>query len=122
MRPYSIATPNFKIESGGIRVMWGLYGWLLAKGQVVNVNLEYTGSNFVAIYPEVYHGNPLKGQTVVRYILQKPGMIGKGTPGTSSFRPGPTEFDPTDRLFAFSHLYMKGLTESQYMFLPIIDT
>ena len=121
MKPYSVITPNFKIDSGGIRVMWGLYGWLLSKGQIVNVNTKYPDLDFVAIYPEVYHGNPMEAQTVVRYILQKPGMMGKGTPGTSSFRPGPTEFDPNDKLFAFSKLYVKGLPEDHYMFLPILD-
>ena len=121
MKPYSVVTPNFKIDSGGIRVMWGLYGWLLAKGQIVNVNLKYPDPNFIAIYPEVYQGNPIGANTVVRYILQKPGMMGKGTPGTSSFRPGPTEFDPNDKLFAFSRLYMRNLAENQYMFLPILD-
>ncbi len=121
MRPYCVVTPDFKIDSGGIRVMWGLYGWLLAKGQIVNVNTKYPDPDFVAIYPEIYHGNPMEANTVVRYILQKPGMMGKGTPGTSSFRSGPTEFDPNDKLFAFSRLYMEGLAENQYMFLPILD-
>lgn len=121
MRPYSVVTPNFKIDSGGIRVMWGLYGWLLAKGQIVNVNLEYPDPDFIAIYPEVYHGNPMQANTVVRYILQKPGMMGKGTPGTPGFRPGPAEFDSKDKIFAFSRLYMKDLPENHYMFLPILD-
>jgi len=47
--------------------------------------------------------------------------MGKGTPGTASFRPGPTRFDPKDKLFAFSRLYVKGLPENHYLFLPIID-
>lgn len=121
MRPYSVVTPKFKINSGGIRVMWGLYGWLLAKGQIVNVNFKYPDPNFIAIYPEIYNGNPFGANTVVRYILQKPGMMGKGTPGTSSFRPGPTEFDPNDQIFAFSRLYMTNLSQNHYMFLPILD-
>lgn len=121
MRPYSVVTPNFKIDSGGIRVMWGLYGWLLAKGQIVNVNTKYPDSDFVAIYPEVYHGNPMGAKTVVRYILQKPGMMGKGTPGTSSFKPGPMKFDSSDKTFAFSRLYVKNLPENHYLFLPILD-
>lgn len=121
MKPYSVVTPDFKIDSGGIRVMWGLYGWLLAKGQIVNLNFKYPDPNFIAIYPEIYHGNSFGANTVARYILQKPGMVGKGTPGTSSFRPGPTEFDPNDMLFAFSRLYMKGLPQDHYMFLPILD-
>ena len=121
MRPYSVVSPKFKIDSGGIRVLWGLYGWLLAKGQIVSVNIKYQDSDFVAIYPEVYHGNPMEAKTVVRYILQKPGMMGKGTPGTASFRPGPIEFNPKDMLYAFSKLYVKDLPQSHYMFLPILN-
>jgi hypothetical protein len=38
MKPYVIACPPWETTSGGVRVMYGLYGWLLAKGQVVYLN------------------------------------------------------------------------------------
>ena len=122
IKPYIIFTPPFKITSGGIRVMWGIYGWLLAKGQIVYANETIQGQDSIAIYPEVIHGNPLEATKIVRYILNKPGLMGKGTPGTSTFVPGPTQFDPSDELYYFSRLFGKAKDQNHYMFLPIINT
>lgn len=115
MKPYSVYTPPFDPTSGGIRVMWGLYGWLLAKGQIVHVNARYETEDFIAIYPEIAHGNPLQANHVVRYILNKPGLM------ASNGIPGPTSFLPTDKLYYFSRLF--GETDDEhYMFLPILNT
>jgi len=43
MKPYSIMTPPFEVTSGGIRVMYGLYAWLLVKGQVAQVQIRWLG-------------------------------------------------------------------------------
>lgn len=120
MKPYLIRTPDFKIDSGGIRVCWGLYGWLLAKGQVVFLNIKVNVPS-IGIYPEIYHGNEMEATKVIRYILQKPGMMGQGTPGVN-FKPGPTHFDESDELYAFSKVYDEwGLDNDHILFLPIID-
>jgi O-antigen biosynthesis protein len=119
-KPYSILLPPFNLLSGGIRVMWGLYGWLLAKGEVVVPNARIDGES-IAVYPEVINGTPLGGTTVVRYILNTPGVMGYGIPGTSSFRPGPTTFNSTDKLYYFSRLYGKAVNDNHYLFLPIIN-
>lgn len=122
MKPYVIASPDLignNITSGGIRVMWGLYGWLLAKGQLVWIN-RYPAGDTIAIYPEITHGNPLNGKIIVRYILNTPGVMGSGIPGTESFRPGPKSFDIKDKLYFFSRMF--GMTdEDHYMFLPIAN-
>ena len=95
--------------------MYGLYGALLAKGQEVHLNVRYNpGVPCVAIYPEIAHGNPLEGQTVVRYILNKPGIM------TSSGVPGPGYFAPTDKKYYFSRLF-GGTEKDKYLFLPILD-
>jgi len=120
-KPYTIYAPDFQVTSGGIRVMWGLYGALLAKGQIAYINAITRGIDSVAIYPEIAHGNPLEGTKVVRYILNKPGVMGRGTPGRS-FEAGPTDFDPTDSLYYFSKLFSDGSEANNYMFLPILDT
>jgi len=52
-KPYSIYLPPFNHLSGGIKVMWGLYGALLLKGQIIHSNAKYKDSNFIAIYPEI---------------------------------------------------------------------
>jgi len=121
MRPYSVRMPPFDPTSGGIRVCWGLYGWLLAKGQIVFPNATYENKNFVAIYPEIYHGNDMGAEIVVRYILNKPGVMGSFDQ-YGIFTPGPTEFEPTDRIYVFSRIYDTfGVDDNLILFLPILN-
>lgn len=113
-RPYNLWIPPFETTSGGIRVLYGLLGWLLAKGQEVVTNAK--GPGFVTIYPEIVHGNPLEGDRVVRYILATPGVMGMG--GV----PGPTEFDDSEIKYVFSKLYNTlNVDKSHIMFLPILN-
>jgi len=115
-KPYSVRAPAFDPLSGGIRVMYGLYGWLLAKGQIVYLNAKYNNDDFIAIYPEIYHGNDTGAKTVVRYILNKPGVM------TTYGIPGPTSFDPNDKIYVFSKLYDTfGVDDDHLMFLPILN-
>jgi hypothetical protein len=113
-KPYIIATPQFEISSGGIRVMWGLYGWLLSKGEEVYVNCRLENRESIAIYPEIFHGNPAEGTTIVRYILNKPGVMG------SYGVPGPTQFDPNDKLYYFSRIFAPD-DNCKILFLPICN-
>lgn len=114
-KPYLIRTPDFDPVSGGIRVMYGLYGWLLSKGQIVFLNQAMLMPT-VGIYPEIFHGNELRADKVIRYILQKPGVMSNGV------MPGPTVFDETDELYCFSRVYDQwGLDDDHILFLPIID-
>jgi len=115
-KPYSVRTPAFDPLSGGIRVMYGLYGWLLAKGQIVFMNGKYDNPDFVAIYPEIFHGNDTGANTVVRYILNKPGVM------SSYGQPGPTSFPPEDKIYVFSKIYDTfGVDNDHIMFLPILN-
>jgi len=115
MRPYSIFPLDYDPTSGGQKVMWALYGYLLSRGVIVNVNAKYNNPDFVAIYPEIMKNNPAEANTVVRYILAPPGeMALYGTPGPSSF-------GENDRLYSFSKFIYK--TDDEHtMFLPVIDT
>lgn len=113
-KPYLIRTPEFKAESGGIRVMYGLYGALLLKGQIAFLN-AMVSTHSIGIYPEIYHGNDMFSKNVVRYILQKPGMMATGG------APGPESFPKEDTLFSFSRLFYE-VPKDNYMFLPILDT
>jgi hypothetical protein len=115
MKPYSIYLPTYDHTSGGIKVMYALYGALLAKGQIVIPNVTFQ-NDFIAIYPEIVNGNPLRGTTVVRYLLNEPGvMSGNG-------QPSPTSFPDTDIQYSFSKLFTPDFTEDRIMFLPAIDT
>jgi len=115
-KPYSIVTPPFEVLSGGIRVMYGLYGWLLAKGQLAYLNATFEHPDFVAVYPEIYEGNPAGSGHVVRYILQTPGVM--KLYGVQ----GPTEFPKGDKKYVFSKIYDTiGVDDDHIMFLPILN-
>lgn len=118
-KPYVITAPQWETTSGGVRVMYGLYGYLLAKGQVAFLNQKPTSGDFIAIYPEIELGNPAGASTVVRYILNKPGVV-PALLADGTLRQGPTEFDPNDRLYYFSRLFGDAF-EKNYMFLPILS-
>ena len=95
--------------------MHALHGWLLAKGQISFIN-GMMGDDFIAVYPEITTGNPTNSKHVVRYILNKPGLM------RTNGQPGPTEFDPTDKLYVFSELYnTMGVDDHHIMFLPVLD-
>lgn len=120
-KPYLIRTPAFSATSGGIRVMYGLYGWLLAKGEIAYLNTRIDVPS-VGVYPEIYSGNDMEAQTVVRYILQTVGKMGT-TDQTGVFTQGPTTFDPTDKIYVFSKIYDTfGVKDDHILFLPIINT
>src|SRR4051812_8186794 len=95
-KPYVLTAPPFEITSGGVRVMYGLYGWLLAKGQVVFLNQKPSTGDCIGVYPEIEQGNPANASTVVRYILNKPGIV-PALMNDGTLRNGPTEFEPTDK-------------------------
>jgi len=113
MKPYVIVSPDFDTTSGGIRVMWGLFGWLLAKGQVAFMNRRPDG-DVIAIYPEIAQGNPAEAKTVVRYILAPLGEM------SSNGVPGPLKYPDTDLIYSFSKLIYKT-DNAHTMFLPIIN-
>ena len=116
-REYSIWVPPFNTTSGGIRVLYGLMGWLLAKGQVVFPNAERQTGNFITIYPEIVHDNPFRAEKVVRYILATPGVMAMG--GV----PGPITFPPGEITYVFSKLYnTMGVDDDHIMFLPILNS
>lgn len=99
--------------------MWALYGWLLAKGVEVYMNRRPTG-DVIAIYPEIQAGNPVNTNKVVRYVLNKPGLMG-GYDIYGRFSPGPSMFDESEKIYYFSRLFGEAASENHYMFLPAIN-
>lgn len=114
-KPYSVFCPPFNVTSGGIRVMWGLYGWLLAKGMIAYVNAAFDNKDFIGIYPEIVNGNPMEAKTVVRYILAPLGEMG------SNGIPGPSAYDKSDLIYSFSKL-IYDTDDEHTLFLPILNT
>lgn len=120
IKPYLLRTPNYDPRSGGIKVMYGLYGWLLAKGMPAFLNTQIDTTS-IGIYPEIYHGNDLFASKVVRYILQVPGLMGTADQG-GVFEVGPSSFPKTDEIYVFSRVYDEwGVDDDHILFLPIID-
>lgn len=114
MKPIVIVSPQYDYTSGGIKVMWALYGHLLARGLEVYMNQAPLWKDYVVIYPEIFHGNPANGGTVMRYILNKPGVM------AANGVPGPTSFDFSDKLVYFSRLFSPTDTDD-ILFLPAIN-
>jgi len=111
---YSVIMPSFDPTSGGIRVIWALYAWLLTKGEIAYPNSVSDDKNFVAIYPEIYKGNEAGAYTVVRYLLNKPGVMGLYG------QPGPTEFPKSDLIYTFSKMFY-NTDDEHTLFLPILN-
>jgi hypothetical protein len=121
MSVYSVYSPPFDVTSGGIRVMYGLYGWLLAKGQITFLNAKLDDpSTCVGIYPEIVHGNPMGATKVVRYILQTPGLMSMyGVPGPSTME---LKQNPSDLVYVFSRVYDTfGVDDDHILFLPVLN-
>lgn len=98
--------------------MYALHGWLLAKGQVSFIN-GMMGDDFVAVYPEIYQGNPAGASHVVRYLLNVPGVMHlRGTEYT------PLEIGEGEKVYTFSQLYNVEpykVPDDHIMFLPCLD-
>ena len=132
-RPYYIEAPAYRRTSAGIRVMHMLCHLLNRGGHdaylyptaatnplwhtpVLTPQLAQqhaqAGRRPITVYPEVVSGNPRGGGSVVRYLLNRPGLIG-----------GDTEFPVSDLLFAYTrHLLPAGENPEHVLFMPPIDS
>jgi hypothetical protein len=112
--------PTFNPLSGGIRVMYGLYGWLLAKGQIAFLNAKIDVP-FIGIYPEIYEGNWAGADYIVRFLLNKPGVMGS-VDKEGHINTGPLHFFETDTIIEFTKLYDTFNTpDNHLLFLPILN-
>ena len=122
MKPYIIASPMYDYTSGGIKVMWGLFGWLLAKGVEVYMNMlpkRRSPNDCIAIYPEIQNGNPVGTDKIIRYVLAPLGEMG-AINQFGQFVPGPLVFGENEKVYYFSRLFGKT-DDSHYLFLPVIN-
>ena len=140
MKPYYVAAPPFNLGSAGCVVIHRLAHELSLRGMEVYLgaaqqNPRYeklpvaddwdaTGTrcgimsprpNTIAVYPEIYHGNPMGGSVVVRYLLNSPGRFG-----------GPESFPETDILFVYSDFHNResglNLPPERVLMIPSWNT
>ncbi|WP_223623356.1 glycosyltransferase [Pseudomonas monteilii] len=127
-QPYYIYAPDYRRSSAGIRVMHMLCDALQRSGheayittRVLNPDLitpplsdeivalhRLQGLEPIVVYPEIVDGNPLNGNTVVRYLLNQPGFIeGSGAYGEE------------DILFSYTKaLLQPDMAEDRVLYLP----
>lgn len=103
MLPYVVHTYPYRNNSAGLRCCHRLVHLLneqgfLAYSSQPKVNLTWNEpvvpdglKDFVAIYPEVVHGNPFNAPHVVRWLLNFQGRLG-----------GPKVYPSSDKIFAYN--------------------
>jgi hypothetical protein len=123
--PFVIATPSYSEGSAGIVALHALCDRLNQLGYAARLCPigEHFGTNpewetplltlddieaGIVVYPEIVHGNPLRGRRVVRWLLNRPGYITGGGMGQHA----------DDLLIAYSSAIAPGLFALP---LPVVD-
>lgn len=131
-RPYYIETPPYRRSSAGIRVMHMLCHVLNRLGEeayvftsevnpelntptvteeVVRRHLQ-AGREPIVVYPEIVSGNPRRAKSVVRYVLNVPGLIG-----------GDKTFAETELIYAYGqNILPSNAPKDNVLFFPSVDT
>lgn len=106
--PYIIMAPPYRNSSGRVRALYELRNHLELRGYEAKV---FQGgdapSNAIVVYPETVLGNPMKGRTVVRYVLNHPGLLG-----------GDNYYDINEFIFTYSPVFYPT---APLLTVPIIE-
>ena len=129
--PYYIAAPAYRQTSAGVRALHHLCHILNETGYEAYVTTDETSPHLraplltdairaqhgtanrlpIVIYPEVVPGNPLNGQVVARWLLNKPGHLG-----------GDSTFPPSELLFFWDTWVLTEPLAAERLCFPIADT
>ena len=131
-RPYYIETPPYRRSSAGIRIMHMLCHVLNRLGEeayvftsevnpdlntptvtedVVRRHLQ-AGREPIVVYPEIVSGNPRRAKSVVRYVLNVPGLIG-----------GDKTFADTELIYAYGqNILPPNAPPGNVLFFPSVDS
>jgi len=106
--PYIIMAPPYRNSSGGVRALYELCNHLESAGYEAKIfqGGEAPPSSIV-IYPETVSGNPMNGRTVVRYVLNHPGLLG-----------GDDSYNPSELIFTYSPVFYPT---ASLLTVPIIE-
>jgi hypothetical protein len=131
MRSYLIWAPAYDNASGGIVVLHRLAVELRKRGEKVFINTGVQNQKWpliplmpnnmqtydkaIAVYPEILNGNPFYASTVVRWLLNIPGVCG----GPASIN----DYEKTDFFYIYDCLFNSkiGLPEENILHCPHID-
>ena len=130
LQKYLIYTPSYNPQSGGIIVLHklchmlnklGAHAFLfhdkIDKVNYFNTNPEYLtpiadlsilNQDPIVIYPEIVIGNPLNAKHVVRWLLNRPGVIG-----------GDGIFETSDLIYNISSIHFDKNTSSDPLMLKV---
>jgi len=123
-RKYIIWSPQFQANIGGITVLHKLCHLLNKNGNQAylwpsddNFNIYLTNGKYISplanpddvtesiiIYPEIVSGNPLGGKNVVRWLLNKPGVVG-----------GNGIYSENDLIFYYSNAFAENFFNRDYL-------
>jgi hypothetical protein len=131
---YYIYAPRYVPTSAGIRALYilarelrnaGYPAWIVTYAEheqnqlppeMADMVLDYETAithdfSPIVVYPETLHGNPLRAQAVVRYVMNVPGLLG-----------GPDAFGPTDCIYAFSETIAEKIGLPDWsLFMALVD-
>lgn len=128
---YIILAPNFISNSAGIKCLYQLChdlnvlgypsfitGSLVTDPQLVAPLIDtheakkMMQSDFIAVYPETISGNPLRANTVARWALNRPGLLG-----------GDKIYDDRELVFTYTNAFNDSIknTVAGKLYLPTID-
>jgi hypothetical protein len=107
--PYVMYSVDYRHASAGNRACHRLVHELNERGYPTysahKINPEWHElswnkqvSEFIAIYPEIILGNPLRSNKVVRWVLNVPGKLG-----------GPTAYNSLDMVFAWNSSFLSNV-------------
>ena len=125
---FVIWAPPFTQKSAGVRCLYQLCRELNVRGQrafmtgpepqpafpwvdkKAAVRLARAG---VAIYPEVVKGNPYRARRVIRWVLNKPGLLGNGD----------KIYEAREKVFIYSDFYRAYVQNriAGKLFMPVVD-
>ncbi len=135
--PFYIYVPSMAKRSAGVKVLLKLCRMLIEQGfeafliipysrtEVISfegvdlpvlgilraVSDEENGRNPIVIYPEIVMGNPMNAGTVVRYVLNWPGVLG-----------GDASYDPGEIVYCYTKTLANSIPGAQVLHIPVVDT
>jgi GT2 family glycosyltransferase/glycosyltransferase involved in cell wall biosynthesis len=128
--PYYIFAPDYRDDSAGVRVLHRLCDALNKVGHKAYITAQQlspklntpqltaeveqmhrnAGLTPITIYPEVVTGNPRKAPVVVRYLLNRPGLLA-----------GDRLYADSELIFAYRQEFVPAGMQTETLYLPTSD-